>query len=74
MDREAAGREFGLSYARVNHLIRQYDGDVEQIVLSREKNKKTIQTEKNLRKKRSMRKILIILWIKRGARNKATFR
>ena len=23
--------EFGLSYARVNHLIRQYDGDVEQI-------------------------------------------
>ena len=33
--------EFGLSYARVNHLIRQYDGDVEQIALSREKSKKT---------------------------------
>ena len=33
--------EFGLSYARVNHLIRQYDGDVEQIALSRKKDKKT---------------------------------
>ncbi len=38
--------EFGLSYARVNHLIRQYDGDVEQIALSREKSKKTAETEK----------------------------
>ena len=44
--------EFGLSYARVNHLIRQYDGDVEQIVLSREKNKKTIQTEKKPKEKK----------------------
>ena len=32
--------EFGLSYVRVNNLIRQYDGDIEKIALSREKNKK----------------------------------
>ena len=38
--------EFGLSYARVNHLIRQYDGDVEQIALSREKRKKADPTKK----------------------------
>ena len=38
--------EFGLSYARVNHLIRQYDGDVEQIALSREKSKKADPTKK----------------------------
>jgi len=38
--------EFGLSYERVNNLIRQYDGDIEKIAASREKSKKTIQTEK----------------------------
>ena len=32
--------EFGLSSARVNHLIRQYDGDMEQIFELREKNPK----------------------------------
>ena len=38
--------EFGLSNVRVNNLIRQYDGDIEKIALSREKSKKTVQTEK----------------------------
>ena len=38
--------EFGLSYVRVNNLIRQYDGDIEKIALSREKSKKTAETKK----------------------------
>ena len=38
--------EFGLSNVRVNNLIKQYDGDIEKIALSREKSKKTVQTEK----------------------------
>ena len=46
--------EFGLSYARVNHLIRQYDGDIEQIALSREK--KLIKMKKNPRQKRLIKK------------------
>ena len=50
--------EFGLSYARVYNLIRQYDGDIEQIVLSREKNKKTIQTEKTPKSEKTDEKTL----------------
>ena len=38
--------EFGLSYVRVNNLIRQYDGDIEKIALSREKSKKTSEIKK----------------------------
>ena len=32
--------EFGLSNVRVNRLIKEFDGDIEKIALSREKNKK----------------------------------
>ena len=32
--------EFGLSNVRVNRLIKEHDGDIEKIALSREKNKK----------------------------------
>jgi len=38
--------EFGLSNVRVNNLIRQYDGDIEKIALSREKSKKADPTKK----------------------------
>jgi len=38
--------EFGLSNVRVNNLIKQYDGDIEKIALSREKSKKADATEK----------------------------
>ena len=38
--------EFGLSNVRVNRLIKEHDGDIEKIALSREKSKKTVQTEK----------------------------
>ena len=38
--------EFGLSNVRVNRLIKEFDGDIEKIALSREKSKKTVQTEK----------------------------
>ena len=38
--------EFGLSYERVNNLIRQYDGDIEKIALSRQKSKKADPTKK----------------------------
>ena len=38
--------EFGLSNVRVNRLIKEHDGDIEKIALSREKNKKTAETEK----------------------------
>ena len=48
--------EFGLSYARVNHLIRQYDGDVEQIALSREKSKKADPKKKESKTGKSVEK------------------
>jgi len=38
--------EFGLSYERVNNLIRQYDGDIEKIASSRQKSKKADPTKK----------------------------
>ena len=38
--------EFGLSNVRVNNLIKEYDGDIEKISLSREKSKKTAETKK----------------------------
>jgi len=38
--------EFGLSNVRVNRLIKEFDGDIEKIALSREKSKKTAETEK----------------------------
>ena len=38
--------EFGLSNVRVNRLIKEHDGDIEKIALSREKSKKTTETEK----------------------------
>ena len=38
--------EFGLSNVRVNRLIKEHDGDIEKIVLSREKSKKADATEK----------------------------
>ena len=38
--------EFGLSNVRVNRLIKEHDGDIEKIALSREKSKKTDETEK----------------------------
>ena len=38
--------EFGLSNVRVNRLIKEFDGDIEKIASSREKSKKTVQTEK----------------------------
>ena len=38
--------EFGLSNVRVNNLIKEYDGDIEKIALSREKSKKTAETKK----------------------------
>ena len=33
-------KEFGLSNVRVNRLIKEHDGDIEKIALSREKGKK----------------------------------
>ncbi|MBT4661985.1 MAG: hypothetical protein HOC18_08805, partial [Candidatus Marinimicrobia bacterium] len=38
--------EFGLSNVRVNRLIKEHDGDIEKIALSREKNKKADATKK----------------------------
>ncbi len=38
--------EFGLSNVRVNNLIKEHDGDIEKIALSREKSKKTAETKK----------------------------
>ena len=38
--------EFGLSNVRVNRLIKEFDGDIEKIALSREKSKKADATEK----------------------------
>ena len=38
--------EFGLSNVRVNRLIKEHDGDIEKIALSREKSKKTAETKK----------------------------
>ena len=38
--------EFGLSNVRVNRLIKEHDGDIEKIALSREKSKKTSETKK----------------------------
>ena len=38
--------EFGLSNVRVNRLIKEHDGDIEKIVLSKEKSKKTTETKK----------------------------
>ncbi len=38
--------EFGLSSVRVNRLIKEHDGDIEKIALSREKSKKTAGTKK----------------------------
>jgi DNA-binding Xre family transcriptional regulator len=38
--------EFGLSNVRVNRLIKEHDGDIEKIALSREKSKKADATEK----------------------------
>ena len=38
--------EFGLSNVRVNRLIKEFDGDIEKIALSREKSKKTAETKK----------------------------
>jgi len=38
--------EFGLSNVRVNRLIKEHDGDIEKIASSREKSKKTTETEK----------------------------
>lgn len=38
--------EFGLSYVRINNLIKEHDGDIEKIALSREKSKKTSETKK----------------------------
>ena len=38
--------EFGLSNVRVNRLIKEHDGDIEKIALSREKSKKTTETKK----------------------------
>ena len=38
--------EFGLSNVRVNNLIKEFDGDIEKIASSREKSKKTAETEK----------------------------
>ena len=38
--------EFGLSYVRINNLIKEHDGDIEKIALSREKSKKADATEK----------------------------
>ena len=56
MDRETTAEEFGLSYVRVNHLIRQYDGDIEQIALSREK-RKSRSTKKAPKTERVLKKI-----------------
>ena len=39
-------KEFGLSNVRVNNLIKEFDGDIEKIASSREKSKKTAETEK----------------------------
>ena len=38
--------EFGLSNVRVNRLIKEHDGDIEKIALSREKSKKADPTKK----------------------------
>ena len=38
--------EFELSNVRVNRLIKEHDGDIEKIVLSKEKSKKTTETKK----------------------------
>jgi len=40
-------KEFGLSNVRVNRLIKEFDGDIEKIALSREKSKKTAETKKS---------------------------
>ena len=38
--------EFGLSNVRVNNLIKEFDGDIEKIALTRSKSKKTTETKK----------------------------
>ena len=38
--------EFGLSNVRVNRLIKEHDGDIEKIALTRSKSKKTTETKK----------------------------
>ena len=38
--------EFGLSNVRVNRLIKEFDGDIEKIALTRSKSKKTTETKK----------------------------
>ena len=57
--------EFGLSYVRINNLIKEHDGDIEKIALSREKSKKTSETKKHLRQKRPMKKRILQLMIKK---------
>ncbi len=49
--------EFGLSNVRVNRLIKEHDGDIEKIALSREKSKKTIQTEKTPKAEKTDKKL-----------------
>ena len=38
--------EFGLSNVRVNNLIKEFNGDIEKIALTRSKSKKTTETKK----------------------------
>ena len=49
--------EFGLSNVRVNRLIKEHDGDIEKIVLSREKNKKTAGTKKEPKAEKTDKKL-----------------
>ena len=39
-------KEFGLSNVRVNNLIKEFNGDIEKIALTRSKSKKTTETKK----------------------------
>jgi AraC-like DNA-binding protein len=66
--------EFGLSNVRVNRLIKEHDGDIEKIVLSKEKSKKTTETKKapktektdEKRRLQLMRKKLILFVIQKN--------
>ena len=51
--------EFGLSNVRVNNLIKESDGDIEKIALSREKSKKTAETKKAPKAEKTDKKLEI---------------
>jgi hypothetical protein len=51
--------EFGLSNVRVNRLIKEFDGDIEKIALTRSKSKKTTETKKAPKAEKTDKKLEI---------------